>query len=261
MSLAPDPVGYLKSWAEELTSQASRIRQLIGDKHWPSDGRHKELILATFLKRYLPTYLVLGTGFITSQRTNETCSREIDIIINDPSIEPAWLHESGIVITPPAPVLAQLQVKSEFSAKTVSDILEGFGSSASMFSEGDCWFGGFFYNFDDKTVESVAGTLKTKMGALFAGANPLFLQTPICIGCLSGALFLVDAKNDEGRKLRIYSLRIFNLGHLSPAVFFAHLLQHLAKSHGQHKMLELTRYVKTLEDSLLESLTFECPIE
>ena len=260
MSLAPDPVGYLKSWSNELSSQALRIRQLIGDKHWPSDGRHKELILAAFLTRYLPTYLILGTGFITSQSVDDSCSREIDIIITDPSIEPAWLHESGIIITPPAPVLAQIQVKSEYSAKTLAEILEGFASSASMFSMDTCWFGGFFYNFEDKTIESLTETLKTKLTTLLTGKSPLFLRTPICIGCLSGVFFLIEAKNDDAKKVRVYSLRTFKLESLAPAVFFAHLLQHVAKSQGQTRMLELTRYVKMLEDSIMESIDIESPI-
>jgi len=43
--LAADFSGYLGSWAAELGARQNRVRMLIGDAHWLSDGHHKEAIL------------------------------------------------------------------------------------------------------------------------------------------------------------------------------------------------------------------------
>jgi hypothetical protein len=256
MSASPNPVSYLKSWSNELSSQALRIRLLIGDGHWPSDGRHKELLLIGFLKRYLPTYLILGTGFITAQSVSSDCSREIDVIVCDPSLEPPWLNESGIIITPPTPVLAQIQVKSEFSAKNFSDIFDGFASSSSFFTSDGIWSGGFFYDFAEKETASLNETLKTTLTQLVQTSSRV-LRTPICIAGLSGSLFLITAEAESKTGKRKYSLRAFSLGDLAPAVFCAHLFQHISPSAGQSRMLELTRYIKALEESMVDVTAIE----
>ena len=40
---------YHKSIARELEATKDRIRQLIGDKHWLTDGEHKEAVLRRVL--------------------------------------------------------------------------------------------------------------------------------------------------------------------------------------------------------------------
>jgi len=41
--MKPNVHSYLCSWSDELVSRANRVRMLIGDAHWLSDGHHKEL--------------------------------------------------------------------------------------------------------------------------------------------------------------------------------------------------------------------------
>src|SRR4051794_17511886 len=48
-SLLPNRQRYLVSLAEELYAQANRVRDLIGDAHWLSDGHHKEYLLIDLL--------------------------------------------------------------------------------------------------------------------------------------------------------------------------------------------------------------------
>jgi hypothetical protein len=57
VAIRPNPAGYLKSIADELTVQANRVRDLIGNAHWLSDGHHKEYLLTALLQRHLPSGL------------------------------------------------------------------------------------------------------------------------------------------------------------------------------------------------------------
>lgn len=61
MSVHENDLEYLESWSNELIARASRVRQLIGSRHWLSDGHHKEMLVREFLKRYLPVTLEIGS--------------------------------------------------------------------------------------------------------------------------------------------------------------------------------------------------------
>ena len=57
-----NPLSYLAISSQELEARAQRVRTLIGDAHWLSDGNHKEALLREFLRRYLPPELVITMG-------------------------------------------------------------------------------------------------------------------------------------------------------------------------------------------------------
>jgi hypothetical protein len=74
---------YFATWSDEITSRADRVRNLIGDKHWLSDGTYKEFLIREFLARYLPSHLNVSRGFIRHLEI-DAVSPEIDILIADP---------------------------------------------------------------------------------------------------------------------------------------------------------------------------------
>ncbi|UZN01417.1 hypothetical protein OL548_34135 (plasmid) [Lysinibacillus sp. MHQ-1] len=88
--------------------QKNRIRYLIGSAHWGEDGRHKEVILMNFLKRFLPNNIKVGTGFI---KEGDNISNQIDIIIYNPSL-PLYYKENDFIIVQPKSVLGIIEVKS-----------------------------------------------------------------------------------------------------------------------------------------------------
>ena len=51
---------FLKSWSAEIKSKANRVRDLIGDVHWLSDGNHKETLIRAFIRSYVPDVLSIG---------------------------------------------------------------------------------------------------------------------------------------------------------------------------------------------------------
>lgn len=90
-----DPVACLESWSDELLSRSQRVRRLIGDAHWLSDGLHKEELIREFLARYLPPTLRVSRGFIVPADHELSVSGEIDVLITDTKTEPPWFSEGN----------------------------------------------------------------------------------------------------------------------------------------------------------------------
>src|SRR5210317_2216194 len=100
---------YLESWSKELTSRSNRVRNLIGDAHWLSDGHHKEYIIRDFLKRLLPNRIKVTTGFVRPLNLENKCSTEIDVLVLDNHLQPPFFSEGGIDIVPPTSCIAHLE--------------------------------------------------------------------------------------------------------------------------------------------------------
>jgi len=107
---------YHKSIAGELKATKDRIRQLIGGRHWQTDGEHKEAVLRKILRNHLPESVRVGRGFVCFR--NET-SRQIDILINA-NDKPALFKDGELVLVTPDAVQAIVEVKT--SLKSRSDL-------------------------------------------------------------------------------------------------------------------------------------------
>lgn len=162
---APSVGAYLESWGLELAARQNRVRLLIGDAHWLSDGHHKEAILRDFLKRYLPNEAVCSTGFIRSASEDKHCSREVDILIYSGRLHLPYFFEGGVSIVDPASVLATLEIKSSYSASALKDALENIKLSRALtmpekLAAENLWSGIFFYELaESRTLESAVETL------------------------------------------------------------------------------------------------------
>lgn len=160
---------YLVSWSNELNSRADRVRNIIGDRHWLSDGYHKEAIVRDFLKRYLPVHLMIGTGFIKTSVPEDLCSPEIDILICDWSLHPAIFNESDIQIVPPASVIAYIQSKSSFSSSTLNYGLENiFDTQCAVLERKKIWRSICFADIN-RSFESFVDTTNGKISEFIKG--------------------------------------------------------------------------------------------
>jgi hypothetical protein len=63
------------------------VRDLIGSKHWLSDGHHKEFLLTALLERHLPAGTIAGRGFVIHPDEPDQCSTEQDILVVDSTRE------------------------------------------------------------------------------------------------------------------------------------------------------------------------------
>lgn len=129
--MRPNLPAYFCSWADEITSRADRIRQLIGDRHWLSDGTHKEFLFREFLSRHLPSELCIGRGFVRSLSTDEI-SPEIDLLIFDAKRHVPLFNEGGMQVVPPSAVIANIEVKSTYQTSTLESAIKNVARVRSV---------------------------------------------------------------------------------------------------------------------------------
>ena len=154
---------YHISITNELNIIKDRVRNLIRDRHWGEDGRHKESALRHVLGRFMPENITIGTGFIvrtqrisTDNHTNckdlssnyevfTVPSRQIDVIIFDNSF-PVLFQDDDFFIVDERSVKGIIEVKTNFknTLKTkkytkgeLIDIIVDVG--ASKFIDGIQW--------------------------------------------------------------------------------------------------------------------------
>lgn len=119
MPIKQDFKAYGESITQELNSTKNKIRNLIGDKHWQTDGEHKEEILRNVLRTHLPEIVRVGKGFvcfppsITNFVSRKfTSSHQIDILITSKE-SPALYKERDLVLVTADAAKAIIEVKTK----------------------------------------------------------------------------------------------------------------------------------------------------
>jgi len=102
---------FQKSITEELNIVKNRVRNLISNHHWGEEGRYKEAILKNILRKFLPSNISIGTGFIVNTNNPNGISKQIDIIIYD-NTYPVLFSEGDFIITTMKNVKGIVEVKS-----------------------------------------------------------------------------------------------------------------------------------------------------
>ena len=98
-----------------------RVRDLIGDAHWLSDGHHKERLLAGTMARHLPRRFAVTTGFLLDRHATSSCSREQDILVLDLWRHPLLFGTAELSITYSISAVASVSVKSQFKKDAFED--------------------------------------------------------------------------------------------------------------------------------------------
>lgn len=157
-----DFVLYHESISEELSALKNRVRYLIGDAHWGTDGQHKEAILRRVIRTHLPEIFHVGTGFVCYPEETEEekkSSKQLDILITTKE-KPTLFKDGELIFVTPDAVRAIVEVKTsqgtaEFKqeAEKLSIELERVRKASS-----DCW-GGFFI-FDRKPNDDLFGDVR-----------------------------------------------------------------------------------------------------
>lgn len=144
----PDYIKYHESLTDELHSLKDRIRNLIDDSHWLSDGEHKEAALRTILRRHLPESLIVGRGFIV---TEDESSTQIDILIVD-SNKPTLFKDSDLMLVTPDCVKAVVEVKTSLDSSTeLNDQMTKLAQIGKLYHDNMSeipWLGLFCYESD-----------------------------------------------------------------------------------------------------------------
>lgn len=103
-----DVQSYFESVGLEFRALKQRVRQLIAEVHWQTDGEWKESVLRQILRRHLPATAVVGRGFVV---TNESATTQLDVLIHDGS-KPVLFRDGDLAFVTPDAVLGIIEVKS-----------------------------------------------------------------------------------------------------------------------------------------------------
>ena len=145
-----NPKEFQKSITEELHTIKNRVRTLIGDIHWGEEGRYKEAILRNVIRRFLPTNLSVGTGFVIRKNNKDNndeprVSKQIDIIIYDNTI-PVLFSEGDFIITTYKNVRGIVEVKTKIRIAESHEILQKAEENGELIGK-NIFNGIFSYEF------------------------------------------------------------------------------------------------------------------
>jgi hypothetical protein len=227
--------------ADELYSQSTRVRDLIGSVHWLSDGHHKESLLRNFLSRNLPSGMTAARGFVISPGNETACSREQDILIVDTTREPPVFSQSDLIIAFPRTVVAAVSVKTTMDQKEVHDSIGGLNSVRSIATlsggSGSIWCGSFHFEHGKAVVRNPRLPYRyfesgIKASPLIAGPLPAAHAEPIGPDIVCSAKDLAFAfrykYSDNSNATTNIGVRGFSCEGHATAIFLAALLDHIA---------------------------------
>ena len=237
MSVRPNHFRYLTSLAQELSTQANRVRDLLGDTHWLTDGSHKEFLLIELLRRHIPFGMIASRGFVIHETDATKRSREQDILIVDTMEEGPLFNQGGVIIAFPRAVRAAVSVKTEMSNDEVKNSILVLNSLSNVIGpDGDpasIWRGAFYFTVS--TEVSADPTLvydQIARGTRAALITPLpgqpRRQTPDCHASAGGLFFKADHGNETAGTV----IRGYKCADLATAFFLGQLLEHLASVRG-----------------------------
>ncbi|HOJ19724.1 MAG TPA: hypothetical protein PLT92_14265 [Ignavibacteriaceae bacterium] len=153
------------STAKELIAVKDRVRNLI--VHWGEDGRYKEVVLKTIVKRFLPDKYKIGTGFVVregKERGEHNSSKQIDLLIYDTAF-PVLFREGDFIILTPDAVRAIIEVKTNLQNQNLNDILNKANDNGKFVFEGKFDQKKPFFNgiFSYEGVYNSLGTLQNSI--------------------------------------------------------------------------------------------------
>ncbi len=125
-----DIIAFQKSITHELDVVKNRVRNLIGNAHWGEEGRYKEAILKNIIKKFLPSNLSVGTGFILNNNNQNDISRQLDIIVYENTL-PVLFSESDFIVTTLRNVRGIIEVKTRINSNTINAVVEQFDNSVN----------------------------------------------------------------------------------------------------------------------------------
>jgi len=150
MSINPEE--FQESTTRELEVVKNRVRNLIGDANWVEEGRYKEAVLVNVIRRFLPSSLSVGTGFVIKSENRHarderiTVSKQIDVIVYDNGI-PVLFSEGDFIITTPRNVRAIVEVKTKVVNNQLREILSAAIWNAKIVGR-SIFNGVFAYEYD-----------------------------------------------------------------------------------------------------------------
>lgn len=228
---------YLESWSDEILARADRVRHLIGERHWPSDGSYKEMLIREFLLRHVPNELCVTRGFIRHLH-DDIVSPEVDLLITDAKQHAPLFHEGDFQVVPPSSVLATFEIKSTYRKDVLRSALSNVrrvrATALQGAQNGDIWSAIVFIS---SAAPAAATTICQDLGDILndhafwydddapqlATGSAKFAPQLICI--LDSCFALLDTSAAD-----TISAKAFTAGRMSGGLAFAQLFSYLRAS-------------------------------
>ncbi len=151
-------IEYHKTISTELNAVKNRIRQLMNNPHFPTDGELKESVLRSIIRRYIPGNISVGRGFI---HNGERCSEQIDILLysND---YPVLFREGDLVFITPDAVVGIIEVKTNLNFTTLRNAIQQLNSQVEIVGDICCFAGLFSYDYQGEYSEQILERICTE---------------------------------------------------------------------------------------------------
>ena len=119
---------YFRSLSDECVTLKDRVRYLIEDSHWPTDGEWKESVLRSMIRRSAPDNVTVGRGFVVS---HQQCSTQIDVLLYDNNF-PVLYKDGDLVFITPASCRAIIEVKSSITLTQFTNAAAKLAKNAEL---------------------------------------------------------------------------------------------------------------------------------
>jgi|GEM_PF-416316 len=227
METEADLIQYHKSVARELASTRDRVRNLIGSRHWLTDGEHKEVVLRKVLRNHVPENTRVGKGFVF---LGSNTSTQMDVLLSDRS-RPTLFKEEDLTIVTPDAVQGIIEVKTSIDSKSsLAKIITKLCDNAEIIRgqhrhRSSSWFGLFVYqplpsNITDKDVLTI-------VQAAVRG-QPSRAIDAIALGPDRIVRFVEE--EERKREIEAPAWLLYHLKDLAQAYFINYLVWHLASN-------------------------------
>jgi hypothetical protein len=215
-----DPLNYYRSLAAELDALKDRVRYLIQDGHWPTDGEWKESVLRTVFRGHLPANIGVGRGFIVSEAN---ASPQIDVLLFDKS-RPLLHRDGDLVFVTPDAVRGIVEVKSTLRTAQLVETASRLGRAAGLVQGGGKRIFLGLFAFEAELGEASAETLLRGLQQA-AGGNEDAAVNHVCAGW---SLFVRYWRKRPTTDETIRAWYSYSMPNLAPGYFVANALETIA---------------------------------
>jgi hypothetical protein len=168
---------YFGSLSQEVAALKDRIRYLINDQHWQTDGEWKESVLRSILRRHLPSSFEIGSGFLIAPGSS---SKQIDVLVYDSS-SPVLFRDGDLVFLASAAARVIVEVKAKIhSTSHLTEVLQKLADKSEFlyqqtpgdhFQARPPYIGLFAYEWDGRDAPAVLNAL-AKAASIDRNRNP-----------------------------------------------------------------------------------------
>lgn len=217
-------VKYYKSISTEMMSMKDRIRNIINEQHWLTDGEWKESVLRSVLKRHMPENVGVGRGFVISDSGSTT---QIDILLYDTSY-PILFRDGDLVFVTPQAVKGIIEVKSKANYGNLRSAFNTLAENSRLIKSNrinlDEIFTGYFAYEKDQEINEV--NLDNVVFNKLQEAYMLKCGTVnhVCIG--DEGFYKYWEVNPDNADLNLNAWRAYNLNDSCIAYFINNLLNY-----------------------------------